>query len=113
MLKIFASLSVHELKDSTFVFVMSHGDEKGFVTRDGELIEKEYVCDVLNNKNSKPLLGKPKIIVFQTCRYFIFYSIIPTLRFKLWYIMEILFFSLVEMRLTMVWKTLHPHWTVY
>ena len=48
--------------------VMSHGDEHGIRTNDGEHITMDEITSYFKNKETPGFLGKPKIFIVQACR---------------------------------------------
>ena len=65
----------HQYADSTIVALMSHGKEGNqsegtlIYTSDGRFVPSEEILSRFNNKCCPLLKGKPKIFLFQFCRY--------------------------------------------
>lgn len=58
--------------DSCIVIIMSHGrDEKSFFTSDNLYLSVNEVVERFSNRECPALKGKPKIFIFQYCRYVI------------------------------------------
>ena len=78
-LEMFTKYQEHEDADSTVVAIMSHGKggnhEQGTMiyTRDCKFLFSEDILCRFNNINCPLLKGKPKIFLFQFCRYLNFY----------------------------------------
>ncbi|XP_007494971.1 caspase-1-like isoform X2 [Monodelphis domestica] len=72
-LKEFASHPDHQLSDSTFVVLMSHGVRHGICgikhkNEDPDVFLYETMYEILNTRNCPNLKDKPKIIIVQACR---------------------------------------------
>ncbi|KAI3420785.1 Ced-3p [Globodera pallida] len=63
----FARLS-HDRSDSTFVVVLSHGEENVLYGVDTNPVDVNEFYETLSAKNCPALAGKPKIFVVQSCR---------------------------------------------
>ena len=76
----FTKCEEHATADSTVVAVMSHGKggnhEEGTLiyTRDCNFLSSEDILRRFNNINCPLLKGKPKLFLFQFCRYLYFIS---------------------------------------
>lgn len=68
-----------ELKvvDMVFVFIMSHGHrgdhDTSIVGFDGKNLDTTWVEDQFNNKACPSMQKKPKIFIYQLCRYIFTY----------------------------------------
>lgn len=58
----------HSRANACIVVIMSHGNDDGFQTAEGNLIANEDVIDIFNNVNCPKLHWKPKIFFFVHCR---------------------------------------------
>ena len=71
----FAQRREHSRYDSCVVAIMSHGIARGskqnstIVSADGQLLEINWILEQFTNKSADSLAAKPKIFLFQTCRY--------------------------------------------
>lgn len=71
----FAQRSEHGDADSTVVVVMSHGkggllSEGTLVqTKDGQFLGTEQIIAKFNNQSCPKLQFKPRMFIFQICRY--------------------------------------------
>lgn len=55
--------------DALFVFILSHGSERGIYGTDGCEIDLDTeVLSCFDNRTCKALIGKPKVFVIQACR---------------------------------------------
>ncbi|NWI68887.1 CASP1 protein, partial [Todus mexicanus] len=73
VMKDFAALEEHRTSDSTFLVFMSHGVRAGLCgtkSRDEttDILHLDTVYERFNNKHCRLLLGKPKVVIFQSCR---------------------------------------------
>ncbi|NXG75928.1 CASP1 protein, partial [Baryphthengus martii] len=73
VMKDFAALKDHQTSDSTFLVFMSHGVRAGLCgikSRDGttDILHLDTIYEKFNNKHCQVLLGKPKVVIFQSCR---------------------------------------------
>ncbi|NWW45691.1 CASP1 protein, partial [Pedionomus torquatus] len=69
----FAGHKDHCTSDSTFLVFMSHGVRAGLCgvkTSDGttDILSLDTIYETFNNKNCPVLLGKPKVLIIQSCR---------------------------------------------
>ncbi|NXI50972.1 CASP1 protein, partial [Chloroceryle aenea] len=69
----FAALEEHRTSDSTFLVFMSHGVRAGLCgtkSRDDttDILHLDTIYEKFNNKHCQVLLGKPKVVIFQSCR---------------------------------------------
>lgn len=67
-LEIFAADPAHRHGDSSFVCLLSHGEEGFIFGTDGRKLELDSVFKLFDNSNCPTLVGKPKIFVIQACR---------------------------------------------
>lgn len=77
----FAADPAHRQGDSSFVCLLSHGEEGFIFGTDGRKLQLDSVFKLFDNSNCPTLVGKPKIFVIQACRggmygYFDFSNII-------------------------------------
>lgn len=64
----FAADQDHRHGDSSFVCLLSHGEEGFIFGTDGRKLQLDSVFKLFDNSNCPTLLGKPKIFVIQACR---------------------------------------------
>jgi len=72
-MKDFADHKEHRTSDSTFLVFMSHGVRAGLCgtkSRDEttDILSLDTIYEKFNNKHCHALLGKPKVIIIQSCR---------------------------------------------
>uniref|UniRef100_A0A8C8BT44 Caspase-1 n=1 Tax=Otus sunia TaxID=257818 RepID=A0A8C8BT44_9STRI len=72
-MKDFASHKEHWTSDSTFLVFMSHGVRAGLCgtkSRDKttDILSFDTIYNRFNNKHCQALLGKPKVVIIQSCR---------------------------------------------
>nr|XP_022338210.1 cell death protein 3-like [Crassostrea virginica] len=67
-LEVFAADQDHRHGDSSFVCLLSHGEEGFIFGTDGRKLQLDSVFKLFDNSNCPTLLGKPKIFVIQACR---------------------------------------------
>ncbi|NXW58365.1 CASP1 protein, partial [Eurystomus gularis] len=72
-MKDFAALKEHRTSDSTFLVFMSHGVRAGLCgieSRDEttDILCLDTIYENFNNKHCWALLGKPKVVILQSCR---------------------------------------------
>jgi len=67
----FRKNKILEEVDSCFIIIMSHGKEGGFFTADThyEFMHEKDVTEQFNNSSCPALIGKPKVFIYQYCRY--------------------------------------------
>ncbi|XP_054065671.1 caspase-1-like isoform X2 [Rissa tridactyla] len=73
VMKDFADRKEHCTSDSTFLVFMSHGVRAGLCgtkSRDGttDILSLDTIYETFNNKSCRALLGKPKVVIIQSCR---------------------------------------------
>ncbi|KFQ40194.1 Caspase-1, partial [Mesitornis unicolor] len=73
VMKDFADHKEHCTSDSTFLVFMSHGVRAGLCgtkSRDEttDILSLDTIYEIFNNKHCRGLLGKPKVIIIQSCR---------------------------------------------
>ncbi|KFQ55090.1 Caspase-1, partial [Pelecanus crispus] len=73
VMKDFADLKEHWASDSTFLVFMSHGFRGGICgtkSRDEttDILALDTIYKKFNNKHCQALLGKPKVVIIQSCR---------------------------------------------
>lgn len=69
-LRDFRNMKEHGDVDSCVVVFMSHGrDDTSFYTSDNSYLTVHDVVERFNNRECPILKGKPKIFIFQFCRY--------------------------------------------
>ncbi|KFR00652.1 Caspase-1, partial [Opisthocomus hoazin] len=73
VMKDFADHKEHRTSDSTFLVFMSHGVRAGLCgtkSRDEttDILSLDTIYEKFNNKHCHALLGKPKVIIIQSCR---------------------------------------------
>uniref|UniRef100_A0A8C3JIG8 Caspase-1 n=1 Tax=Calidris pygmaea TaxID=425635 RepID=A0A8C3JIG8_9CHAR len=73
VMKDFANRKEHCTSDSTFLVFMSHGVRAGLCgieSRDEttDILSLDTIYETFNNKNCRALLGKPKVVIIQSCR---------------------------------------------
>ncbi|KFP99812.1 Caspase-1, partial [Leptosomus discolor] len=73
VMKDFADHKDHWTSDSTFLVFMSHGVRAGICgtkSRDEttDVLCLDTIYEKFNNKRCRALLGKPKVVIFQSCR---------------------------------------------
>ncbi|KFQ28789.1 Caspase-1, partial [Merops nubicus] len=73
VMKDFADLKEHWTSDSTFLVFMSHGVRAGLCgtkSRDEttDILYLDTIYEKFNNQHCRALLGKPKVVIFQSCR---------------------------------------------
>ena len=64
----FTSDKRHKDVHSCIVIIMSHGDKDYFITSDNEEIEYREIYNMFTNDKCPFLQGKPKLLIFQSCR---------------------------------------------
>ncbi|XP_061231708.1 caspase-1-like isoform X2 [Neopsephotus bourkii] len=69
----FASCKEHHTSDSTFLVFMSHGVKAGICgtkSRDEatDILSLSTIYEKFNNQHCQALLGKPKVVIIQSCR---------------------------------------------
>ena len=57
------------LHDCFVLYIDSHGKEHGFVTANNNVFEYHKIFELFCNANCQKLIGKPKIILFDCCRW--------------------------------------------
>lgn len=67
-LEMFAADPAHRQGDSSFVCLLSHGEEGFIFGTDGRKLQLDSVFKLFDNSNCPTLVGKPKIFVIQACR---------------------------------------------
>ncbi|KFV43011.1 Caspase-1, partial [Tyto alba] len=72
-MKDFADRKEHWTSDSTFLVFMSHGVRAGLCgtkSRDEttDILSLDTIYEKFNNKHCQALLGKPKVVIIQSCR---------------------------------------------
>lgn len=59
--------------DMVFIIIMGHGYQKSdithFVGTDNKSVSTAWIEEQFDNAHCKPLQKRPKIIMYQTCRY--------------------------------------------
>ncbi|XP_069729997.1 caspase-1-like isoform X2 [Phaenicophaeus curvirostris] len=73
VMKDFANRKEHLTSDSTFLVFMSHGVRAGLCgtkSRDEttDILSLDTIYKEFNNKHCQALLGKPKVVIIQSCR---------------------------------------------
>eukprot|EP00075_Anas_platyrhynchos_P012563 XP_027301816.1 caspase-1 isoform X2 [Anas platyrhynchos] len=73
VMKDFAGHEDHLTSDSTFLVFMSHGRRTGLCgtkSRDEttDILSLDTIYENFNNKHCKALIGKPKVVIIQSCR---------------------------------------------
>ncbi|KFQ88077.1 Caspase-1, partial [Phoenicopterus ruber ruber] len=73
VMKDFADRKEHRTSDSTFLVFMSHGVRAGLCgtkSRDEttDILSLDTIYEKFNNKHCQALLGKPKVVIIQSCR---------------------------------------------
>ncbi|XP_010085267.1 PREDICTED: caspase-1-like [Pterocles gutturalis] len=73
VMKNFAGHKEHCTSDSTFLVFMSHGVRAGLCgtkSRDEttDILSLDTIYEKFNNKHCQALLGKPKVVIIQSCR---------------------------------------------
>ncbi|NWU72985.1 CASP1 protein, partial [Pterocles burchelli] len=73
VMKDFAGRKEHCTSDSTFLVFMSHGVRAGLCgtkSRDEttDILSLDTIYEKFNNKHCRALLGKPKVVIIQSCR---------------------------------------------
>ncbi|NWS77500.1 CASP1 protein, partial [Crotophaga sulcirostris] len=73
VMKDFANCKEHLTSDSTFLVFMSHGVRAGLCgtqSKDGttDILSLDTIYEEFNNKHCRVLLGKPKVVIIQSCR---------------------------------------------
>ncbi|NXG89802.1 CASP1 protein, partial [Stercorarius parasiticus] len=73
VMKDFADRKEHCTSDSTFLVFMSHGVRAGLCgtkSRDEttDILSLDTIYETFNNKSCRVLLGKPKVVIIQSCR---------------------------------------------
>uniref|UniRef100_A0A8B9IPZ0 Caspase 1 n=1 Tax=Anser cygnoides TaxID=8845 RepID=A0A8B9IPZ0_ANSCY len=73
VMKDFAGHKDHLTSDSTFLVFMSHGHRTGLCgtkSRDEttDILSLDTIYENFNNKHCEALIGKPKVVVIQSCR---------------------------------------------
>ncbi|XP_074016978.1 caspase-1-like [Numenius arquata] len=73
VMKDFADRKEHCTSDSTFLVFMSHGVRAGLcgiTSRDEttDILSLDTIYETFNNKSCRALLGKPKVVIIQSCR---------------------------------------------
>ncbi|NXR03613.1 CASP1 protein, partial [Sagittarius serpentarius] len=73
VMKDFADRKEHWTSDSTFLVFMSHGVRAGLCgtkSRDEttDILSLDTIYEKFNNKHCRALLGKPKLVIIQSCR---------------------------------------------
>ncbi|XP_050765138.1 caspase-1-like, partial [Gymnogyps californianus] len=73
VMKDFADRKEHCTSDSTFLVFMSHGVRAGLCgtkSRDEntDILSLDTIYEKFNNKHCQALLGKPKVVIIQSCR---------------------------------------------
>ncbi|KAM6338367.1 caspase-1-like isoform 2-T3 [Alca torda] len=73
VMKDFADRKEHCTSDSTFLVFMSHGVRAGLCgtkSRDEttDILSFDTIYETFNNKSCRVLLGKPKVVIIQSCR---------------------------------------------
>ncbi|NXL51868.1 CASP1 protein, partial [Podilymbus podiceps] len=73
VMKDFAARKEHRTSDSTFLVFMSHGVRAGLCgtkssSETTDILSLDTIYEKFNNKHCQALLGKPKVIVIQSCR---------------------------------------------
>ncbi|NXS98578.1 CASP1 protein, partial [Jacana jacana] len=73
VMKDFADRKEHCTSDSTFLVFMSHGVRAGLcgIKSRGEttdILSLDTIYETFNNKSCRELLGKPKVVIIQSCR---------------------------------------------
>ena len=65
----FSGLSEHSIADMCVVIVLSHGDSGLVHSTDGRQIPIDWLLGKFNNDGCPALKGKPKLFIFQSCRW--------------------------------------------
>ncbi|NWH51141.1 CASP1 protein, partial [Fregata magnificens] len=73
VMKDFADHKEHWTSDSTFLVFMSHGVRAGLCGTKSrgettDILSLDTIYDKFNNKRCQALLGKPKVVIIQSCR---------------------------------------------
>ncbi|XP_014808566.1 PREDICTED: caspase-1-like [Calidris pugnax] len=73
VMKDFADRKEHCTSDSTFLVFMSHGVRAGLCGTESrnettDILSLDTIYETFNNKNCRALLGKPKVVIIQSCR---------------------------------------------
>ncbi|KAM9272504.1 caspase-1-like [Morus bassanus] len=73
VMKDFADLKEHRTSDSTFLVFMSHGVRAGLCgtksrNETTDILSLDTIYEKFNNKHCQALLGKPKVVIIQSCR---------------------------------------------
>ena len=64
----FAGKEEHGEADMAAVVVMSHGRQGVVRSSDGKWLETDWILKQFNNSGCPKLRGKPKLVIFQSCR---------------------------------------------
>ncbi|NXT95268.1 CASP1 protein, partial [Anhinga rufa] len=73
VMKDFVKLGEHRTSDSTFLVFMSHGVRAGLCgtkskNKTTDILSLDTIYEKFNNKHCQALLGKPKVVIIQSCR---------------------------------------------
>ncbi|XP_009887176.1 PREDICTED: caspase-1-like [Charadrius vociferus] len=73
VMKEFAQCKHHCTSDSTFLVFMSHGVRAGLCgtksrNETTDILSLDTIYETFNNKSCRALLGKPKVVIIQSCR---------------------------------------------
>lgn len=73
VMKEFAQCKDHCTSDSTFLVFMSHGFRAGLCGTKSrgettDILSLDTIYETFNNKSCRALLGKPKVVIIQSCR---------------------------------------------
>lgn len=73
VMKEFAQCKDHCNSDSTFLVFMSHGVRAGLCGTKSrgettDILSLDTIYETFNNKSCRALLGKPKVVIIQSCR---------------------------------------------
>ncbi|KFQ72160.1 Caspase-1, partial [Phaethon lepturus] len=73
VMKDFADRKEHWTSDSTFLVFMSHGVRAGLCGTQSrgettDILSLDTIYEKFNNKHCQALLGKPKVVIIQSCR---------------------------------------------
>lgn len=73
VMKDFADHKDHWTSDSTFLVFMSHGVRAGLCGTKSrgettDILSLDTIYEKFNNKHCRGLLGKPKLVIIQSCR---------------------------------------------
>jgi hypothetical protein len=54
------------------VFIMSHGTTHNIISFDNQNLKRDWIRDAFSNNEARTLIGKPKLLILQACRYVTF-----------------------------------------